>query len=224
MGGTGETGAGRAGVREGRRLGGPAGDIVLAARHLFEDRGVAATTVTAVAEDAGVSRELVYYYFPGKQALIDAVVDDYAEDLVDSAAMWNELRRFGDTPGSLRACMLSFRRALFDANGLRPMIGVLEELGIRDAFVVRAVRETAAYLCDCVAVEYAAYHDVEIDLVFEMFCVALFGLVGLVKACPDISDDDLMKVVEQTLHLDMRVLDPPSPAAGGPAGEGDAGA
>ena len=36
-----------------------------------------------------------------------------------------------------------------------------------------------------------------------MFCVAIFGLVGLVKVKPDISDEDLMKVVEQTLRLDM---------------------
>lgn len=36
-----------------------------------------------------------------------------------------------------------------------------------------------------------------------MFCVVIFGLVGLVKIDPDISDEALMKVVEQTLHLDM---------------------
>ena len=36
-----------------------------------------------------------------------------------------------------------------------------------------------------------------------MFCVTIFGLVGLVKMKPTISDEDLMKVVEQTLRLDM---------------------
>ena len=39
-----------------------------------------------------------------------------------------------------------------------------------------------------------------------MFCVVIFGLVGLVKIDPDISDEALMKVVEQTLHLDMEPL------------------
>ena len=187
---------------ESRRLGGPAGEIMLAARTLFERRGVGKTTVKDIAAEANVTLELVYYYFENKQAVIDAVIDDYVEDLVESVLVWNESRVFGDTAGSLRSCIAAFRRALYDANGLRPMIRVLEELGVRDAFDVRAVRETV----DCLLVEYAEYHQVEIEFVYEMFCVVIFGLVGLVKIDPDISDEALMKVVEQTLHLDMEPL------------------
>ena len=190
---------------ESRRLGGPAGEIMLAARTLFERRGVGKTTVKDIAE-ANVTRELVYYYFENKQAVIDAVIDDYVEDLVESVLVWNESRVFGDTAGSLRSCIAAFRRALYDANGLRPMIRVLEELGVRDAFDVRAVRETVDCLSGRVLVEYAEYHQVEIEFVYEMFCVVIFGLVGLVKIDPDISDEALMKVVEQTLHLDMEPL------------------
>ena len=83
------------------------------------------------------------------------------------------------------------------------MIAVLEELGVRDSFDVRAVRETADFLCKNVAEEYGRYHDVKIDLLFEMFCVMLFGLVGLLKIDPQISDEKLMRVVEQALRLDM---------------------
>ena len=43
----------------------------------------------------------------------------------------------------------------------------------------------------------------KIDLLFEMFCVMLFGLVGLLKIDPQISDEKLMRVVEQALRLDM---------------------
>ena len=133
-------------LAESRRLTGPAGDIMLAARSLFERQGVAKTTVKDVAAEAGVTRELVYYYFENKQAVVDAVLDDYVEDLVESVIVWNESRRFGDTSGSLRACIATFRRALYDAEGnQRPMIAVLEELGVRDAFDVRAVRETVEY-------------------------------------------------------------------------------
>lgn len=196
-------------LTESRRLTGPAGDIMLAARALFEERGVAKTTIKDVASEAGVARELVYYYFENKQAVIDAVLDDYVEDLVESVIVWNESRRFGDTEGSLRACVATFRRALYDANGLRPMIRVLEELGVRDAFDVRAVRETVDCINDNIVAEYAAYHHVEIDMVYEMFCVVIFGLVGLVKINPKISDEALMKVVEQTLRLDMEPLEPP---------------
>lgn len=192
-------------LTESKRLTGAAGDIMLAARALFEQQGVRATTVKDIAAEAGVARELVYYYFENKQAVIDAVLDDYVEDLVESVVVWNESRRFGDTSGSLRACVETFRRALYDVGGSpRPMIAVLEELGVRDAFDVRAVRETVDCLNDHIVTEYAAYHQVEIDFVYEMFCVVIFGLVGLVKLNPQVSDEALMKVVEQALRLDMQ--------------------
>ena len=89
------------------------------------------------------------------------------------------------------------------------MIAVLEELGVRDAFDVRAVRETVDCINGNIVAEYAAYHQVEIEFVYEMFCVVVFGLVGLVKINPAISDEALMKVVEQALHLDMEPLDAP---------------
>lgn len=194
-------------LSESKRLAGQAGEIMLAARKLYETKGVAATTVKDIAAEAGVTRELVYYYFENKKAVTDAVLDDYVEDLVESVIVWNESREFGDTPGSLKKCIATFRRALYDSNGLRPMIAVLEELGVRDAFDVRAVRETVDCINAHIVTEYAAYHEIEIELVYEMFCVVIFGLVGLVKINPDITDDALMKVVEQTLHLDMVPLE-----------------
>ncbi len=195
--------------RTSKRLEGQAGEIIVVARKLFEASSISSTSITSIAKEANVSRELIYYYFDNKQALVDAVIDDYVEDMVESAMVWNESRQFGNTPESLRKCIISFKRALFDAQGLRPMIAVLQELGIRDAFVSRAVQETARYLNDCVTSEYAAYHPIKIDLVYETFCVLLFGLVGVVKAFPDITDDALMKIVEQTLHLDMNVITKP---------------
>lgn len=191
-------------LAESRRLAGTKGAIASAARKLFERDGVQATTVTAIAQEANVTRELIYYHFKNKNGVIEAVIDDYVEDLVESVIAWNEERVFGDTFGSLKKCIRAFRYALYDANGNpRPMIGVLEELGIRDAFDVRATQETVDCFNDHIVTEYAAYHQIEIELVYEMFCVAIFGLVGLVKVKPTISDEDLMKVVEQTLRLDM---------------------
>lgn len=200
----------RTSLAESRRLAGTQGAIVAAARMLFETRGVRNTTMSAVAHEANVTRELVYYHFANRNGVIEAVLDDYVEDLVESVIVWNEERVFGDTPGSLRKCVRTFRYALYDAEGRpRPMIRVLEELGVRDAFDVRATRETTECLHDHIAREYAAYHDIEIELVYEMFCVTIFGMVGLMKVDPHISDDALMKVVEQTLRLDMTTLPHP---------------
>lgn len=130
------------------------------------------------------------------------------EDLLESVIVWNEARVFGDTPGSLRECIQTFRCSLSDGAGRpRPMIGVLEELGVRDAFDVRATRETSDCLVNHIAMEYAAYHRVETELVYEMFCFVIFGLVGLMKMNSQIEDDVLMRAIKQALRLDMVLLE-----------------
>ena len=100
-------------LRQSVRLNGVAGDIMQAARELFETEGVAATSMAAIARKAGVARSLVYYYFPDKQAVIDAVLDDFLEDIVESVSTWNGLRAFGDTPTELKNCVAAFRRTLY---------------------------------------------------------------------------------------------------------------
>ena len=40
-----------------------------------------------------------------------------------------------------------------------------------------------------------------------MLCVTIYGLVGLAKIKPSVSDEELMKIVEQTLRLDMGVIE-----------------
>lgn len=194
-------------LSESRRLTGQAGDIMQAARKLYETKGVAATTVKDIAAEAGITRELVYYYFANKKAITEAVLDDYIEDLVESAIVWNESREFGDTAGSLRKCIATMRRSLYGVDGTpRPATRVLDELGIRDEFGVRAVRETVDCIDAHIITEYAKYHEVEIEYVYETFCMLMFGLVGLMKLNPTVSDETLMKLTEQTLRLDMKPL------------------
>lgn len=197
-------------VRSSARLNGVPGDIMLAARELYETEGVAATSMAAIARKAGITRTLLYYYFPNKQAVTDAVLDDYIEDLVESVSTWNELRAFGNTPAELKNCVSAFRRALYTASGQpRPMFAVLEELGLRDWFATQAVRESVACIQNYIVSEYLAYRTIEIQLIPETFGLLLFGLAGLMKAKPDITDEELAILVKQTLRLDMTVMDPP---------------
>ena len=118
-----------------------------------------------IASEAGITRELFYYYYSGKRDVIDAVLDDYVADIVESVAVWNETRHFGDTSASLRECIATLRRTLYDANGPRPDCGV--GAGVKGCLDVRAVRETANFICEKVVSEYERYHDIKIDLVYE---------------------------------------------------------
>jgi AcrR family transcriptional regulator len=54
-------------------------DVALAA---YGTEGYAATSLDALAEQLGVRKQTILYYFPSKQALFDAVVDEAALDLV----------------------------------------------------------------------------------------------------------------------------------------------
>ncbi|PPL17496.1 hypothetical protein GY24_11460 [Microterricola pindariensis] len=57
----------------------------VAARHFGRD-GFEAVSVRDIAEQAGVTRALVYHYFPGKDALLDAVLRREAEELLAATA------------------------------------------------------------------------------------------------------------------------------------------
>lgn len=87
--------------RDAHRETGTKGTLVQTARALFESQGVASTTLAAVARGAHVSRTLLYYYFSSKDELVEAVLNDCAEDFVDSISLWNESRVFGHTPQEL---------------------------------------------------------------------------------------------------------------------------
>jgi AcrR family transcriptional regulator len=58
--------------------------ILAAARRRFRERGVEASTLRAIARDAGTSIGMVYYYYPTKDELFFAVVEEtYQKMLAD---------------------------------------------------------------------------------------------------------------------------------------------
>jgi len=57
------------------------GELLRAAAALMTTHGVDGVQFADVAAAAGVTRPLVYRFFPSRRALIMAVLEDYAEDL-----------------------------------------------------------------------------------------------------------------------------------------------
>jgi AcrR family transcriptional regulator len=58
-------------------------DILLAAEHVFAERGFKGTTVRAVAQKAGIANSLIFYYFKNKLFLYEAVFQSFFEQLED---------------------------------------------------------------------------------------------------------------------------------------------
>lgn len=51
-------------------------DIISAARHLFQSKGYDKTTMQDVIERLGIAKGTIYHYFPSKEVLLEAVVED----------------------------------------------------------------------------------------------------------------------------------------------------
>jgi TetR/AcrR family transcriptional regulator len=80
------------------------GELLDAALDLFVEKGFAATRSEEVAARAGVSKGTLFLYFPSKEELFKAVIN---ENLVGRFEQWNaQFEAFeGSTPDMLRFCM-----------------------------------------------------------------------------------------------------------------------
>lgn len=178
-------------------------DIVQAARMLYETRGIARTSIKSITESVGVTRGLFYYYFPDKTAVTEAVIAEYTADFVEGVHIWNESRKRGDIEGSARSSVKLLRRTLFDAALFRKNVGMVENSQLYDAFADRVIREIVSCIESTTVEDYARYHHIEISYIYETFYVLIYGLVGLVKSQPEVVDEVLVTIIEQTLHLDV---------------------
>jgi len=66
--------------------------LVTAARTVFEDRGYSGTTMSDVADAAGVSHGTVYTYFAGKEALLAAVCAEVTGEVFAAVRVPDDLR------------------------------------------------------------------------------------------------------------------------------------
>jgi len=72
-------------IRKRRKEARPA-EIVEAARVEFVDKGFSAARIDDIAARAGISKGLVYAYFPGKEALFEAVIRSTVLPVIEGAA------------------------------------------------------------------------------------------------------------------------------------------
>ena len=188
--------------------------IVAAARDLFEERGLAHTSVKDLTEACGVTLSLFYHYFPDKESVTAAVLDDYVAEFREMVDHWNASREPLNVRKALHDCITMLRRGVFDKGSFRADLARNENASLYLQFAARTAEVLARHLTDTTAVEYARHHELEIDNLYEMFYVLIIGMVGFIRRYPDTSDEVLESLVAQTLHLDLdntALLDPPGP-------------
>lgn len=176
-------------------------EIVAATRQLFAERGVAKVSVTEIARRVGVTRGLIYHYFPDRDALVDLIFDDHIARFVEALDTWDAAREPGNIDKALLDCVAMFRSQLRGADMFRQDLRNPENAGLYNRFVDLAVRAVVARLRVTTVQAYARAHQIEIDHVGEVFYVLVYGLIGLVRSTPDVADQVLVAIVRQTLHL-----------------------
>lgn len=216
-------------------------EIVAAARELFAEQGVTATTFNDVARRVGVTRGLVYHYFPDKSVLVDLVLETWIEEFVEDLRAWDAAREVGNIDAAVVSCVALLRRHV-PGRGVaartadRPTVPAttavdaasaadraiapaatrlprIDDAGLYLRFVDRAVDALVETVLVTTVAAYSARHRVEIDHVRETFHVLIHGLIGLVRSHPDVPDTVLADLVRQTLRLvpNDRASDPSRP-------------
>ncbi|MFZ1410072.1 MAG: TetR/AcrR family transcriptional regulator [Micropruina sp.] len=185
--------------------------IAAAARTLFLSGGFARTSMAAVTAEAGVSKQTLYAYFPGKIELLRAIVEDELSSLRPTAAA----RPPAASVAELRETLLSLARGithrLMDPDVmalLRLLVGEAVHLPeIRHVFR-QAIPAQLLSMVEAVLIDAGRAGLVQVprpELSARMFVgpvmsfVALDGLFSLEGGSPP-DEDTLDFVVDAFLH------------------------
>ena len=121
-------------------------DIVAAARELYEEQGLSKTSVQDITNRVGVTRSLFYHYFPDKEAVTSAVLDDYVADFIEATHHWNAQRHPGDIESALASVVRLMRLGVFEHDAFRRSLASRENAALYIDFVNRVADRVASYI------------------------------------------------------------------------------
>ena len=177
-------------------------DIVEAARQLYEERGLSRTSVKDIAERAGITRSLLYHYFPDKQAVTSAVLDDFVEDYIEALSIWNDKRMTGEIEQALDGVVRVLRVSVFEGSSFRRALDTRENAALYIEFINRVADRTARYIVDTTVRDYSELHSVSIVHLYETFYILILGICGYIRTHQDVSDEVLKDIIAQSLHME----------------------
>lgn len=177
-------------------------DIVEAARQLYEERGLSRTSVKDIAERAGITRSLFYHYFPDKQAVTSAVLDDFVEDYIEALSIWNDERMAGEIEQALDGVVRVLRVSVFEGSSFRRALDTRENAALYIEFINRVADRTARYIVDTTVRDYSELHSVSIVHLYETFYILILGICGYIRTHQDVSDEVLKDIIAQSLHME----------------------
>jgi AcrR family transcriptional regulator len=141
--------------------------IMEAARDEFAARGLAGARIESIARRAGVAKQLLYHYFPGKEALFEATL----------ASKFGQHRPAGpDTQGPAGAFLQRFRAALSDPVWVRFLTWEAAEHDPADRIIAEEVRRESAARQLAAVAERQARGELPADLPADLLVLAIASL------------------------------------------------
>lgn len=192
-------------------------EIIAATRELFRERGLRRTTYGDIAQKIGITRGLVYHYFPTRDDLIDAALNEFTAEVVDAVARWDASRTPGKVRDALRSAVVLLRHLVRNDDPFADDLTHPDNSRAYAIFLDRVVDAVTNEIESSTVRDYAAAHGIQITYVHETFLVLIYGLIALLRAHPDVSDDVLFDIAWNTLHLEEPGEEPPPPAATHPS-------
>lgn len=177
-------------------------EILQAVIDVCAEQGLGKLSVSSVSERVGCTRSLFYHYFPNKEDALSAALDYTIDAFIARLRTWNENRVLGDIEGALDGISELLKTLVLEMPGISGSITAGGDAVLYTAFVNRVAERCARYMCESTVVDFAKYHEILIDNVFETFYVLISGLILFIRSHQDVSVDVIKDIIACTLHIE----------------------
>ncbi len=177
-------------------------EIIDTARDLYEERGLAHTSIQDIADRVGVTRSLFYHYFKNKDELTSAVLDALVADYIEALTYWDRERQEGRVDDALLSVVKLLRIGVFEDSPLHAALTSNENSSLYLEFVNRVAHHIAMHMIENTVQDYGRLHEIRIQHLYETFYVLILGVIGYLRTHPEADDAVIADVIAQTLYLD----------------------
>lgn len=177
-------------------------EILQAVIDVCAEEGIGKLSISNVTARVGCTRSLFYHYFPNKEEALQAALDYTIDAFIARLRTWNESRTLGDIEGALDSISELLKTLVLEMPGISGSITMGGDAVLYTAFVNRVAERCARYMCESTVVEFAQYHEVLIDNVFETFYVLISGLILYIRAHQDVPIPVIKDIIACTLHIE----------------------
>lgn len=177
-------------------------EILQAVIDVCAKEGIGKLSISNVTARVGCTRSLFYHYFPNKEEALQAALDYTIDAFIARLRTWNESRTLGDIEGALDSISELLKTLVLEMPGISGSITMGGDAVLYTAFVNRVAERCARYMCESTVVEFAQYHEVLIDNVFETFYVLISGLILYIRAHQDVPIPVIKDIIACTLHIE----------------------